>query len=100
MEAVRRLTETLVRLGAQHVLLFGSLATLDNDVGPDSDVDLVVIMPGIESVRFHKRLADVEEVRQFPYPLDIGVYSPEEWEGMQQRTFIRNEVWGRGVVLH
>ena len=100
MVAVRRLAAALARLGAQRIILFGSLAMGEDSVGPDSDVDLVVVMPGVEGVRFHKRLADVEAVRRFPYPLDMVVYSPGEWEEVRQRTFVRSEVLGRGVVLH
>ena len=100
MVAARQLTTALVRRGALHVILFGSLAGEPAEVGPDSDVDVVVVMPGVETVRFHKRLNDVEEVLEFPYPLDLLVYSPGEWEGMQERRFVRNEVLGRGMRLH
>jgi len=100
MAAVRRLTAALVRRGAQHIILFGSLTAGEDSVGSDSDVDLVVIMPGMENIRFHRRLADAEEVQGFPYPLDLAVYSPGEWEEIQERGFVRSEVLGRGEVLH
>ena len=100
MVEVRRLTAALVRRGAQHIILFGSLAAGGDSVGSDSDVDLVVIMPGVENIRFHKRLADAEEVERFPLPLDIAVYSPGEWEEIRERGFVRSEVLGRGEVLH
>lgn len=82
------------------MFLFGSLAAENDGVGPDSDVDLVVVMPGVEKVRFHQRLAEVDEVQQFPYPLDLAVYSPGEWEGVRQTAFVREEVLARGVILH
>ena len=100
MVATRGLTEALVRRGAQHIILFGSLAAGEGSVGSDSDVDLVVVMPGIEDTRFHRRLADVEEVQRFPYPLDLVVYSPREWEEIQERGFVRQEILKRGVILH
>jgi predicted nucleotidyltransferase len=49
MAAIRRLTKALVNRGAQRVILFGSLARENAAVGPDSDVDLVVVMPGVET---------------------------------------------------
>ncbi len=99
LAAVRELAAALVRRGAQSIILFGSLAAGET-VGPDSDVDLVVVLPGIEQVRFHKRLVDAEEVLRFPFPLDLAVYSPGEWEHMRERSFVQNEILGRGVVLH
>lgn len=29
-----------------------------------------------------------------------AVYSPSEWKEIQERGFVRNEVLGRGVILH
>jgi predicted nucleotidyltransferase len=98
MAEVRRLTAALLRRGAQHVILFGSLAAREDAVGRDSDVDLVVVMRGVENTRFHRRLADLEEVQRFPYPLDIAVYSPGEWEEIRERAFVRNEVLAPGGV--
>ncbi len=98
MAAVRQLTDALVRRGARKVILFGSLAG-GAPVGPDSDVDLVVVMPGVEEVRFHRRLSDMKEIAEFPYALDLLVYSPDEWEEMGRRSFIRNEVVGKGALL-
>jgi predicted nucleotidyltransferase len=100
MAAARRLAAELARRGAQRVILYGSLAADPERVGPDSDVDIVVVMPGVEHIRFHRRLADAEEVQRFPYPLDLSVYSPAEWEEMQTRAFVRDEILRRGMILH
>lgn len=98
MAAVRRLIDALARRGARKVNLFGSLAD-GAPVGPDSDVDLMVVMPGVEQERFHQRLSNMDEIAEFPYALDLLVYSPAEWEEMQRRSFIQNEVIGKGSVL-
>jgi len=84
---------------ARRIILFGSLAAGDGSVGPNSDVDLVVIMPGVENIRFHKRLDDVQEVWRFPYPLDIAVYSPDEWEEVREGGRARRGS-GPGVILY
>jgi len=91
----RRLSER----GAVKVILFGSLANSKRQPGVDSDVDLVVVMPGVEQQPFHQRLADLPEVANFPHPLDLLVYSPDEWERVSRRSFFRHEVLGKGIAL-
>ncbi len=93
------LARRLGMLGAERVILFGSLALKSRETGPDSDVDLVVVMPGVEGQRFHKRLEDILAVTDFPHPVDLLVYSPGEWESVSARSFFRSEVLGKGEVL-
>ncbi|HEY8449690.1 MAG TPA: hypothetical protein VIL95_04340 [Bacillota bacterium] len=38
-------------------------------------------------------------MEQFPYPLHLFVYTPDEWERVRNRWFIREEVLGKGAVL-
>ncbi|HEY8449017.1 MAG TPA: nucleotidyltransferase domain-containing protein [Bacillota bacterium] len=96
--AARRLAQALAQRGAERVILFGSLLDAER-AAPDADVDMVVVMPGLENERFHKRLSDLPEVEQFPYPLHLFAYTPDEWEQVRSRWFIREEVLGKGVVL-
>jgi predicted nucleotidyltransferase len=101
LSAARELARTLARRGAERVVLFGSLADPAAWIGPNSDVDLAVVMPDQAAVPFHRRLADDPAVQAFPYPLDLLVYTPEEWRRLlQERTFLRQEVAARGMVLH
>ncbi len=93
------LARRLGELGAEKVILFGSLADSSRRVGPDSDVDMVVIMPGVENQRFHKRLGSLPEVVDFPHPIDLFVYSPNEWERISARSFIQYEVLSKGMAL-
>jgi predicted nucleotidyltransferase len=85
VEAARELPpqvgEALIRILAvsapERVILFGSWAR--GDAGPDSDLDLLVVLPLHESrhliaLRLLRALADLS------VPKDVVVLSPEEWE--------------------
>ena len=75
-----QLVEHLKGYGAEKIILFGSAARGDMDAY--SDVDVVVIKP--TTMDFVERLGDV--VRQCPSALnaDILVYTPEEFQRMQE----------------
>ena len=60
----------------QRVILFGSHAR--GDAGPDSDVDLLVVMEFDGSVR-DKRLAIRQTLHDIPVPVDVIVTSPEDF---------------------
>ena len=74
-----QLVRELKDYGAQKIILFGSAAR--GDVDEHSDLDLVVVKP--TTMGFVERLGDV--VRQCPSALcaDILVYTPEEFQRMQ-----------------
>lgn len=98
LEAARRLARVLAERGALRVILFGSLCDPAR-AGVDSDIDLVVVMPGVEHERFHRRLGDLDELYDAPCAVDLLVYSPREWEEIQHRWFFREEVLKKGMVL-
>ena len=58
------------------VILFGSHAR--GEAGPDSDVDLLVVMPVTGSVR-EKRIEIRLAMREYHGPLDIVVTTPENF---------------------
>jgi predicted nucleotidyltransferase len=60
------------------VILFGSHAR--GQAGPDSDVDLLVVMP-VEGSRRDKRIAIGASLADFGVPLDIVLSTPQELEG-------------------
>jgi len=66
-----RVAERIVeRCGASRVVLYGSVARGDD--GPDSDIDLLVVMPIVG--RRHDAIVRVlNELRGFPVPVDIVV---------------------------
>ncbi|MBT9260125.1 MAG: nucleotidyltransferase domain-containing protein [Clostridiales bacterium] len=99
LAATQELVAVLARCGAELVVLFGSL-TDTGRATVDSDVDLVVVMPGVERCRFHERLRNHPAVEGFPYPLHLHVYTPAEWVAVRERAFMREEVLGKGVVLY
>ena len=69
-----RVAERIVeRCGASRVVLYGSVARGDD--GPDSDIDLLVVMPMVG--RQHVAAVSVlDELRDLPVPVDITVVDP------------------------
>src|SRR6516162_7649797 len=70
---VKRIVE---KFHPQQIILFGSHAR--GEAGPDSDVDLLVVMPVRGSVR-NKRLAIRGALHDMPFPIDIVVSTPEDF---------------------
>jgi predicted nucleotidyltransferase len=70
---VKRIVE---QFRPEKIILFGSHAR--GQAGPDSDVDLLVVMPVEGSVR-EKRLEIRRALHDIPAPLDILVSSPEDF---------------------
>ena len=69
-----RVAERIVeRCGANRVVLYGSVARGDD--GPDSDIDLLVVMP-IVGRRHDAAVGVLNELRDLPVPVDITVVDP------------------------
>ncbi len=94
-EVVRRIVEVF---DPQRILLFGSHAY--GETGPDSDVDLLVVMesderPAARSARIASVLLDV------PFPMDILVRTPAELHyRLQIGDYFFREILERGRVLY
>ena len=58
------------------VLLFGSVAR-DSD-GPDSDIDLLVVLPQVERTRRHELTVRLARAISAPVPVDLLVTDPAE----------------------
>jgi uncharacterized protein len=58
------------------VLLFGSVAR-GND-GPDSDIDLLVVLPEVDRHRHHEVLVDLARAITAPVPVDLLATDPAE----------------------
>ena len=69
------------RFHPERVILFGSHAR--GEAGPDSDVDLLVVMPVQDSKR-KQQLEIRKELRGFRLPVDIIVSVPEEFGWRQE----------------
>lgn len=61
----------------ERIILFGSHAR--GEAGPDSDVDLLVVMP-VEGRKHDKRVQIRVALHDFRVPKDIVVTTPEDFE--------------------
>lgn len=66
----------VTKFAPEQVILFGSQAR--GDAGPDSDVDLLVVME-VEGSKWDNYLAIRRALRDCPLPLDVIITSPEEF---------------------
>ncbi len=90
-----RIVEELKRLGAHRIVLFGSYARGRRDLF--TDLDLLVVMESQEP--FVQRLARVYAKLGPKVAADILVYTPEEFEHMKNRPFVRHAL-ATGKVLY
>ena len=65
------------RFHPEKIILFGSQAR--GGAGPDSDVDLLVVMP-VEGSKRKKATEIVLALQDLPYPIDVLVSTPEEFD--------------------
>lgn len=89
-----RIVAALPQLGVRRAVLFGSLA--EGGVGVSSDLDLILIVPSTEPfsarcTRFYEALAPTVST-------DLLVYTPEEFEALRQRPFLRQALARARVV--
>ena len=94
-EMVRRIVK---RFKPEKIILFGSHAK--GKAGPDSDVDLLVIMP-VSGTKGKKKIEIGVALYDIPLPMDIIVATPEEVERRKNivGTIIRPAIRG-GEVLY
>jgi predicted nucleotidyltransferase len=101
----RRIAENLKRIvddikkyfDPEKIIVFGTAAT--GKVGPDSDIDMVVIRR--TTTPFFRRGADMAVQLEYDVGLDLLVYTPEEFRSaVKERRFFRDEIVKRGKVLY
>lgn len=90
-----RIVRALVERGATLVVAFGSFGR--GDVARWSDLDILAVMES--ELPFVARLAELYEELAPRVGLDLLVYTPEEFERMKGRVFIRRAL-EEGRVLH
>lgn len=79
---IHRMVERIVeRFHPERVILFGSHAR--GQARPDSDVDLLVVMP-IQGSKREAQLDVRKALRDIPMPKDVVVTTPEEFEWRQR----------------
>jgi predicted nucleotidyltransferase len=95
-EDMARIVEALEPLKPEKVLVFGSCARGDFHEG--SDIDLLVVMPTDE--RFLERIGRVQEAICTKLPVQVVVYTPEEFETLlrQSNAFVSQAVTEGQVI--
>ncbi len=86
LEEVERLVQGLIALKARRVYQFGSLTRRPPDLF--TDVDLLAVMESDES--FVQRLPRIYMALKPKVAADILVYTPQEFEEMRERPFLRH----------
>jgi len=84
----------------QHVILFGSRAT--GRARADSDIDLILVSPYFENVRFIKRMGIVrQQLDTLGYGISVDAlcYTPEEFEVMGTGIGMVAEAAKEGIWL-
>ncbi|HXF51973.1 MAG TPA: nucleotidyltransferase domain-containing protein [Dehalococcoidia bacterium] len=101
-ERARRLESELDRIvgelrsmGARLIVLFGSYAAGRRDLF--TDLDLLVVMES--DLPFVRRIPALLERLHPKVATDLLVYTPEEFEEMRERPFVRHAL-ATGKVLH
>jgi len=92
---VRRIVR---RFHPEKIILFGSHAR--GTAGPDSDVDLLVVMP-IEGEKSHKAVEIGVALHGLMVPKDVLVTTPEDFEWRKDTVgTIEYPAWHEGKVLY
>jgi uncharacterized protein len=60
------------------VILFGSVARGDD--GPESDIDLLVVLPSVDPARRHEVMADMRRTISVPLSIEAFPTDPDEVE--------------------
>ncbi|MEK6407444.1 MAG: nucleotidyltransferase domain-containing protein [Acidobacteriota bacterium] len=97
-EQIQRLCDEIVRcFHPERIILFGSYAY--GDPSPDSDVDLLVVMPFEGSSR--EQAARIRSLIDTPLALDLLVRSPNQIsERLAMDDFFISEITKQGKVLY
>jgi len=92
---LKRLVAGLKKMGAQRILLFGSMVQDKSDL--NSDIDLLVVVQS--DLPFVKRLGWLYGELKPRTALDLLAYTPDELAAIQHRPFIRH-ILQEGKVLY
>ena len=95
-EMIEEIKKFMRRVGVEDAILYGSRARGDNL--KDSDVDMILISPKFEGVRFIKRLPPLHGAWHLVhlYP-EVLAYTPEEFEDAQDYLGIEREATRTGI---
>ena len=98
-ELIREMAARIVRqFDPDRIILFGSHAR--GDAGPDSDVDLLIVMP-LSGSRRKKAVEIGVALHDIRLPKDVIVTTPEEFEWRKDTIgTIEHPAWHEGRLLH
>lgn len=83
---------------AERVWLFGSQA--QGNAGPDSDIDLLAVVPNSTVSRYQRAVAARRELSDFNVPMDIVVLTHDEWEKqLKAPSSLASTVAREGIAL-
>jgi len=95
-EELNRIISAAAEMGAEKVILFGSLA--HGDVGTESDIDILIVKNTRK--KFLDRLDEFYSKIQPRAAVDVLVYTPEELvELAETRRFVQ-KILAEGVVVY
>ena len=98
-EFLPEITRRILSVSApDRIILFGSYAR--GDFGPDSDLDLLIVMPGVQSPRSEStRLR--RALRGLLVPVDIVVVTPQQIERYRNTMgYIYSSAIAEGKVMY
>jgi predicted nucleotidyltransferase len=98
-EPIRRMVDRIVRrFDPDKIILFGSYAR--GDAGPDSDVDLLIVMPVAGSTR--QMAVDIGvALHDIRVPKDVIVTTPEQFEWRKDTIgTVERPAWREGKLLY
>lgn len=98
LKAIKKKADTIVKKFApEKIILFGSYG--DGNPGPDSDVDLLVIIETKESI--WDLAAKISSSVKHTFPMDILVRTPQEIaRRLEQGDFFIHDIMEKGKVLY
>ena len=100
IDPVTRQMATRLKRGihAERVWLFGSQAR--GNAGPDSDIDMLAVIPHSSVSRYQRAIAARRELADFHVPMDIVVLTRDEWETqMRAPSSLASTVAREGIAL-
>lgn len=94
---IRFLDSCLKEEGLQKtsIAVFGS--ALSNTMGPDSDIDLIIISPDFTGKTIQARgkmtmVSELKTLRKFMIPMDVLNLTPEEYHSMVKRNMFPSKI--------
>ena len=96
-EVISRVAEFKRRIGAQKVVVFGSLVR--GEFGEHSDVDLVIVSEKFRGKDFFERLRGLWLEWGLGLPVDFFPCTPEEFEKSKKEVSVVSEALREGIEV-